>query len=1033
MVAVLPQPDHIVEANFFNTDDGPVWTNLTDYVEISEGLKAGKRRQNVFDDVAPATFAVYLDNSLGTFNNDKSTSPFVGMVNLDVPVRFRLRWPNCPSTTANMLGDTQSAGTNANAFTADQGTIDEDTATPPTGQTSDIIWSTGILDQVGVGVYTGVGPSRVPDDNPIYVKPNTAYNGRMLVKDDANGTGISFAVKGRIRWFDIDGIYISDSDSSSSTTLTTSYQTITVSGTSPANAHSARLGVVSQTIVAPSVRAISYNGNDANMNYYGSTLGIHIPDNAEVGDFVLAWVRTNNISVTVATPTGWTAKTNWADTRGKTWIFYRVVTATDPGKRYQFATSSNCGWEIWLTGYSGVHPTTLIHQFATATDSTFRTTHTTPNVTTTIASCWIVQAAFDVSSTTTSWGAPFGYNIRKDVYRTGGNSPTGIVADNGTAVVAGTYGSGVFTANASSKYASMCTLALAPATGTGPGTVTVQFGKMELVAGSLGTWAQGGHWESKFTGLVDSWQETFSGDLTLTEVMATDRQKQLTTITIGSAVYETIRSLAPIAYYKLDESSSGTSTTQEAGNSADVVQGTLAQKQYGTGGSLDWGQGVGPAIDGASAIIMNAGADVSNGVGLYGVLRNPVVNGNEVTLMTFWNSSSAMSGAQAIVRLHDATNGANLRCCLQIKGATGSNIVADALVASEAASYYIAATKSAQYFDGKTHLLAATFQLLGGQLISTLFIDGVQQAQGTVSCPLSQFPTLSVMGVGCGGSAAYLTAGTYSHMAVFDSSLNPSDIANINTAGTTAFAGDTIDQRIGRLNGWEGQGGLSLDATDTVCSRHMPDSQTLLAANQQAARSEGGTVYISGNGDVTFKSRIDKESTATPLITVTAQEVDSASFAKMTDDALLVNKPNVKRLDTQVITSLIDVVSKSLHGVHSKDFDTILSSNDDALNYATYVLAFYSQPKPRCDQVKLEALLMQDWANVLLIDMWQIIRISGLPATEQVTTLDLFIEGWEIDINQDSWSIVFDTSIAIPFGILNDATRGVCGAAVVGW
>jgi len=76
---------------------------------------------------------------------------------------------------------------------------------------------------------------------------------------------------------------------------------------------------------------------------------------------------------------------------------------------------------------------------------------------------------------------------------------------------------------------------------------------------------------------------------------------------------------------------------------------------------------------------------------------------------------------------------------------------------------------------------------------------------------------------------------------------------------------------------------------------------------------------------------------------------------------------------------------------------------------------------------------MQDWANVLNIDIWRMIRITGLPSSEQVTTLDLYIEGFEIDITPDSWALILDTSMAIPFCVLNDSTRGVCGASVVAW
>jgi hypothetical protein len=153
----------------------------------------------------------------------------------------------------------------------------------------------------------------------------------------------------------------------------------------------------------------------------------------------------------------------------------------------------------------------------------------------------------------------------------------------------------------------------------------------------------------------------------------------------------------------------------------------------------------------------------------------------------------------------------------------------------------------------------------------------------------------------------------------------------------------------------------------------------------------------------------------------------------VTDDTLMINNPQVKMLSTGVVTQLIDPVSKALHGVKSRSFDTILASTADALSYATYLLAFYSNGGSRCDQVHLEGLLMQDWANVLNIDIWRMLRITGLPSSEQVTTLDLYIEGFELNITPDSWGITFDTSMSIPFCVLNDSSRGVCGASVVAW
>src|SRR5512146_1575661 len=172
MAGILARPDEIFEAAFYSTDDGPSWVNLSDYVESQKGYSVGRRRQTVYDDVAPATLSVILENKNGVFNNDRDDSPFFGRVKLDVPIRYRIRWPAVGTgATRNLLSSGQSTGANSNEFTTDQGGITVDTATPPSGQTTDILWTTGVLDQVDLCVFTGEGPSRSPSDQPIYVTP----------------------------------------------------------------------------------------------------------------------------------------------------------------------------------------------------------------------------------------------------------------------------------------------------------------------------------------------------------------------------------------------------------------------------------------------------------------------------------------------------------------------------------------------------------------------------------------------------------------------------------------------------------------------------------------------------------------------------------------------------------------------------------------------------------------------------------------------------------------------------------------------
>jgi hypothetical protein len=1179
MADLLPRPDHVFEANFFNAENGPVWSNLTDYVELTEGLKTGRRRQTVFDQVAPATFDAFLDNSGGVFNTDREDSPFYGKVNLDVPVRFRIRWPNAvgaQAVTRNRLSAAQSLGSDATEFDSDMGFLDVDSAaslqwvddtdpsitfggtwtaanasgypgtdgyfnatdhsstaasatasytftgtyvawygfkgpnhgigkvaidggtqvtvdtyaatgavgklwevngltpgthtitvtstgtkntlssatwvdvdaivygtavSPPSGQTGDIIWETGVLDQTGVGFLTGVNESSMPADVPIYVKPNTAYSARNQVKCDSNGTGISFKISLRMRWYDITGAVISDT-SSSLVTLTTSYQAVSVSGTSPANAHSVRVGVFNESLVAPATRTVTYNDSQSAKVQSGKSCSIAIPSTANVGDQILVWVRLADKTLALNPNPVFTLVNSWTDGLGKTWLYRKTVLPQDIGHNFPWTTNVKTKIAMLTQSYSSVDQTTPVNVIGETSEATFRTAHTTPTVATTVAGCMIASAVFDVSTTTTAWAAPAGDNLRATVLTTGGKAVTGVCSDllaNG----AGSYGGKVFTANVSSRYATMHTVALTPASGTGPGTVTVQAGAWELVEGSLTTWQQGGAWTSLFTGLADSWDETFAGDNVLTELQATDRQKILNTITIQSALYEEIRALGPVAYYKLDEADPGTtSAQQEAGNSADVIQPPLSQVAVGSGlgngtgaDPLMWGQGTGPGVDGTTALVFNA-KDTGNGVGLRAILENPIYSGTELTLVQWYACSNQdNSTTHTIIKVSDSTQSTTNQVFCEIRGTPGSggSIEANGFLRNEVTTYNADAVASGQFFDGATHCLAATFQLTGGQFVSTVYVDGAQKAQAVTACPISQFPTISIEGVGYAISSGHFSAGTFSHSVLYDYALDADSIAQLWTAGSTAFAGDTVDSRIARIAAWESQSALNLDQTTTVVDRHMPDAQTVLAAFQQAAYSENGTVYVDGSGDIRFMSRVNKERVNDPVLTLTADQVDASSFSKKTDDTLLANKAVVQRLSTSTKYTAINQESIDDHGTYEKDVDTILSGSQDATAYANYVMAFYGQPQPRCEAVTINALLVQQWDQIALIDMWELIEIQGLPATEQSQTLDLYIEGWEFDLDDVSWNVVFDTSTGIPFGIVSDPGRGITGNAVVGW
>ena len=1032
-MSLLTRPDTIFEASFFDSTDGNSWTNLTDFVEGQEGISISRRRQIIFDEVSAGSLALFLDNSLGTFNNNRTDLEFAGLINIDVPVRFRARYPRVPTDTVNMLTDDQSAATGTDFFAVEQGGTDLETSDVPSGQTTALIWNTGVLATTDNRIITGDFASRSADESlPMYVDASTQYTGSVKVKCDTAGTGISFQVSARILWYDKQGVLISES-SGTATTLTTSYASITVTATSPATAYTARLAIANETEVDPGTAAIAVTGYTSDrVNRGGKYTHLTIQNETNVGDLAIVWLYAG-AQPTFSAPDGtWTSIDSFTDDRGKASGWWKILTQEDIGTVTEWSINqTGKHWLAMMTTYSGANQTTPINAHTTDTETTFQTGHSTPSVTTTVANCWIQSAVFDTSSTTTVWTKPGGETLRTTAYCTGGNAATGIMTDNATAVGTGAHAGSSFSSNVKSKFASMVRVAIAPATGTGPDSVEVLMGAWQFEQGSSASaWASGGHWKDLFTGLTDSWVKTWHGDLSLMQVSATDRSKQLSANSVASAVSQSILAAAPVAYYMLNES--GDISTTEGANASTTPQPGMKLYQVGTGGTLEWGSGTGPPVDGVAAVVVTK-SDINNGAVLKTTLDHPVDNADAITLVAWFASGDTDTSSTLTVAKASPTNaGATEFAYAEIRGTSGTNLQANGSVKTETDSAIVPAVDSTNYFDSKTHFAVAKFELSGGNLISTLYVDGVQTATNSAASVPTVFPDITTLSIANAFPTKHIMSGTFSHVALFDYALDDDTIANIYEAGHTAFAGDTVDERIGRICDWVGIEDLDLDSSDTICDRHMPDEQSILSAIQQAARTDGGTSYIDDDGVIKFRSRIRKESADAAWLTVDAILVDP-QLNKVVDDQLLVNQVDVHRLGANSRQISDNFESQAAHGVYHKNVETIQQDVDDAKYNGEYLTAFYSEPVQRCDSVKIQAHFLNDWATLLTQEMWNVIHITGLPSIEASTTLDLYVEGWSYEIDDEIWNITYDTSAAIPFAILNNADRDVVGTVVVAW
>ena len=1018
---ILPRPNVIVEGAFQSTEIGdPLWSNLTDYVDFSAAdLNISQRRQTLFDEPSPGILSFAVDNSSGNFTDTNASSPFYPGITQNTPLRARVQWP----TTANLLSGPISRTDDENYWTSEQGDLDIDTTSPAGGVSSSITWDTGILDQTDVRVMIDNGPQTMPGTTPVYVKAGEAYSASISMKLPTGTLSCSL----RLTWYDMAGDILSE-DTSSIVALSSSWQTLSITNAVAPADGKVRLSIANETTVLPSDRTILYVGGDSDPDQWSNQGNLRIPDSAEGGDIAFLWRRAANNSVTFALPAGWTYYNSWSDTSGKSRLDYRILGPHESGNNLTAYQDVYTRLLSLLIIYRNVNQSSPIHQMSTSTDTTYHAARTCASVTTTINNCMIVSAAFDCATTTSEWTPPGTLTQREVQYCRRGWAPSGSVADIILAT-AGASGARIFTSNVASKSAIRSTMALAPAAGTGPDNVTVYIGAPMLVkASSLPSFVEGGNWESLITAYADSWEDTWQIDKPVVSVSATDRSKLLQEIDVFSPLRQTIRDSDPIIYYRLYEQDGATEGSDHSvynQPSLEVIPASITVLTY------YWRQGKPPPRGSPGIHLVQT--DVTHGNYLQAENLNTAVgNGPAVSVFTFF--SSTWSGAAYVTLLKIApTSGSKVgRSLVEIYAEPSGNVGIKCRILSDTTEVYPLAQTALNIFDGEVHCIGGTAEITNGSLVVTLYVDGENYGSTSVATTFTEIPALTAVCVG--GAYKYpgrLCDGIYHNVAAFNSVLSDEDFADIWTAHETGYADDTCTDRIGRMLDWSDISGMNIDNSDVLCGGLPSDNATtLLEGLQIISATDGGTVFVNGDDNITFISAKTKQAQYAPLLTLSAADLAEPPSATKNDE-LLVNDVTINRLSDGTSQRLENAASILQYGRHAKSVDTFLKTNSDARDMASYYITFFREPITRFGSVSIECLLQADWADLIIANMWDIIRITDLPSTAPATSLDSFIEGREWNINADSWRLTFDVSYAIPFFIIGDATRAVCGAGMV--
>jgi hypothetical protein len=232
----------------------------------------------------------------------------------------------------------------------------------------------------------------------------------------------------------------------------------------------------------------------------------------------------------------------------------------------------------------------------------------------------------------------------------------------------------------------------------------------------------------------------------------------------------------------------------------------------------------------------------------------------------------------------------------------------------------------------------------------------------------------------------------------------------------------------------------AIDTGDSTLQADPGTTRTTLEALQTVENSEFGGIYLSGEGDLVFKSRTNLiKAPATSLYSFNddGTNISYQNAVVALDDTVLLNKITVTRSGGTAQTAY-DQTSIDQYFVHNGVRDGILVQTDtEALNQAQGILATRKDPEVRIDSIQLN--LYDDinpnkpkaGVDIELLD--GITVTKTMPGNTTVTQKSL-VYAIHHDITQSSFMTTLFTSEPLLAGfVLDSAVSGIIGTDVLSY
>jgi len=476
---------------------------------------------------------------------------------------------------------------------------------------------------------------------------------------------------------------------------------------------------------------------------------------------------------------------------------------------------------------------------------------------------------------------------------------------------------------------------------------------------------------------------------------------------------------APVVYYPLGEDQG----SLQAGNVSAAVQSPMAVTPFGGGSNanITFGSATGPTTESLTSALFTR---VSATAGAYLLAPlNGFTSGSDPSILLEAFMSANTAQEMGIARLDDGTSNIYL--------ALGTNSSGKLTASYLSTGFSYTLTSAATITDGLTHHVAVRQTTSGGATSAALFLDGTSVA--TTSIGSSQFDMARLIGGGGITNSAF--AGTLSHVAAYSgTAITDARIAQHSLAGSTGFSGESSGNRIHRLALYAGvpdseiafEVGLSTSITNQDTTGQQP-----ITLMQDVAATEGGVLFDSRTGLLSFHGRSHRYNASSQLTLSTAQGEIMPSLEPRLDDQDLVNDVSASRTGG-VSSRVVDSSSVAEYGTYREDLQLLTTSDNEVFDAASWKVYTASTPQVRVPTAETELALLSSAQKltVLARDVGDRMTLSVLPAQAPASSMDFFIEGWTETIADLTYRIVFNLSAATLSGVwqLDSSTYSVLGS-----